>query len=259
MSCKRFQVEHKTLLGCSIVTGEKADKILTSARRKLLSVGIGQTHKTVKSIQAEIDAARRNLRFLVNEETYSATLHLLLQRKNTIKGRPGSTTATRASEEDIEAKRKWVVNVSSWTLTPAEQAVLVRGLGYAPTPTSPPSEDFIVASESAAHMVGPETEDAAVIRSTVTSLLSKPKSHQTNNFTLEERQALNDLKQDKTIMVLPPDKGRATCIMDRTEYGAKMRQLLSDEFIYWKLPSDPTSAHKTTILAALAPIKQYVP
>ena len=108
-------------------------------------------------------------------------------------------------------------------------------------------------------MVGPETEDAAVIRSTVTSLLSKPKSHQTNNFTLEERQALNDLKQDKTIMVLPPDKGRATYIMDRTEYEAKMRQLLSDEFIYWKLPSDPTSAHKTTILAALAPIKQYVP
>ena len=38
-----------------------------------------------------------------------------------------------------------------------------------------------------------------------------------------------------------------------------MKALLDDETTYKKLPSDPTDASKNAIIAALAPIKEYVP
>ena len=202
LSCKRFNVEPLTILGSSAIKGEQADKILAAARRKLLRVRIGQTKKTVNAIQADLNAARTAFRFCVDEETYPATLFLLHRKgvrtferwrdrqkqklncliaEKTITGsRPGSTTATRSGAE--EATQKWVVNASSRTLTSAENAILTKGLSFAPTPKQPPVEEFIVAVESAARIVGTESEEAAVIRSKATSLLSEESSQMPNKI-----------------------------------------------------------------------------
>ena len=65
-----------------------------------------------------------------------------------------------------------------------------------------------------------------------------------------ERQVLKRLKTDKDIVILPADKGRATVVMDRTDYHDKMNELVNKELkdlqrtykTYKELKRDPTPA-----------------
>jgi len=56
-------------------------------------------------------------------------------------------------------------------------------------------------------------------------------------------------------MILPADKGRATVILDKFEYGEKVRQMLSDEKTYEKLKKDPTPIYKNKLVAILSKFK----
>ena len=47
--------------------------------------------------------------------------------------------------------------------------------------------------------------------------------------------------------------------MDKSAYQEKMKALLADNTTYRKHKSEPTNARKNTIVAALAPIKDYAP
>ena len=66
-----------------------------------------------------------------------------------------------------------------------------------------------------------------------------------SNITADERQALDELSKDDSIYVLPADKGRAVCVMDRSDYEHKIDELLSDSKTYEKLKSDPTPAYSS--------------
>ena len=55
------------------------------------------------------------------------------------------------------------------------------------------------------------------------------------NLTKQESQALSELKNIPSIMVLPADKGRATVVLDKTEYEEKVQHMLDGERTYEKL------------------------
>ena len=76
-----------------------------------------------------------------------------------------------------------------------------------------------------------------------------------SNITKEERQALEDLRNDPSIMVLPADKGRATVIMNKTEYREKCLELLNDSITYTKLKKDPTKKYSERLVKTLRPLK----
>ena len=69
-----------------------------------------------------------------------------------------------------------------------------------------------------------------------------------SNITKGERKALFDLKKDKTITILPADKGRATVVLNTKDYESKMNDLLSDSNTYQKLTKDPTKAYKQELI-----------
>ena len=48
------------------------------------------------------------------------------------------------------------------------------------------------------------------------------------NISSEERKALLDLKSDKNLRILPGDEGKATVILDTSDYKKKLNTLLSD-------------------------------
>ncbi|KAI0228411.1 hypothetical protein LSAT2_021120 [Lamellibrachia satsuma] len=58
----------------------------------------------------------------------------------------------------------------------------------------------------------------------------------------------NITESDKTIKILPADKGRATVIMKATDYDAKIAGLLGDETTYKKLERDPTKVYKSKLV-----------
>ena len=92
------------------------------------------------------------------------------------------------------------------------------------------------------------------MRSKVTSILrnSKPPAC---NVTKKERQALNDLKKDNNIVILPADKGKITVVLDTKTYEDKVNDLLSDGKTYSKLNKDPTTTYKNKLLKLLKELK----
>ena len=65
------------------------------------------------------------------------------------------------------------------------------------------------------------------------------------NITRKEMQALKDLANDRQILVLPADKGKATVVMDKADYDGKLQQMLSDEGTYKPRSKDPTPSLET--------------
>ena len=53
---------------------------------------------------------------------------------------------------------------------------------------------------------------------------------------------MKQLAGDKDIVILPVDKGRATVVMNRSDYSAKMQAMLDDRDTYQPLSKDPTSS-----------------
>lgn len=60
---------------------------------------------------------------------------------------------------------------------------------------------------------------------------------------------MRSLQKDENIVILPADKGSATVVLDRTDYVAKMKNLLNDA--YKKVKHDTTSKTETKISTAL--------
>ena len=63
-------------------------------------------------------------------------------------------------------------------------------------------------------------------------------------------------KKEESILILPADKGKATVIIDASEYEDKINEMLSDERTYEKLPTDPTQRYKRELVAILSRLKK---
>ena len=57
-----------------------------------------------------------------------------------------------------------------------------------------------------------------------------------------EAKAVKELAKDDDIVILPADKGRATVVMDRSDYSTKMLAMLGDEDTYQLMAKDPTAS-----------------
>ena len=70
-----------------------------------------------------------------------------------------------------------------------------------------------------------------------------------NNLTSKERQALYDLKNDKSIVIKSADKGSAVLVWDRENYIKEAKKQLGDSDVYEKVPDDPepliSTIHRT--------------
>ena len=95
-------------------------------------------------------------------------------------------------------------------------SVLTKGINFAVTPKRLP--DLVTVMESACRQLG--GGDANELRSKGVNILCRAEKvlEMDYNITREEREALDGLKKDNKIMVLPADKGRVTFVMDKQSY-----------------------------------------
>lgn len=68
-----------------------------------------------------------------------------------------------------------------------------------------------------------------------------------NNLSADERQALNQLANDNSIVIKPAYKGGGVVILNRTDYEAEVCRQLEDTTSYVKLQNDPTKAFTNSI------------
>jgi len=156
----------------------------------------------------------------------------------------GNTNTHRNQEEEMDRRRRWVVNLSSRMLTGPEEKILRLGLNFAPTPRRIPYVEVAAAVESAARSLN-ETE-ASELKGSVCSILKRAKLP-VHNLKKDEKLALKSLKDCPDIVVLRADKGNATVVMDTKDYEQKISELLEDS----KLNKDPTATWERKVMNEL--------
>ena len=62
------------------------------------------------------------------------------------------------------------------------------------------------------------------------------------NISPAESKALKEQQKDASIVIIPADKGRASVVMDHSDYDQKACDLLSDQRTYKKLHHNPAPA-----------------
>ena len=151
-----------------------------------------------------------------------------------------------------EQLKKWAVNLSKYKTSKPQESLLAKGLNFSPSPTKIPYDEYIIATEKACRKLN--NNEATVLRSEMAGLLRNVKPPK-SNITKDERKAIQELKKEESILILPADKGKATVIIDASEYEDKINEMLSDERTYEKLPTDPTQRYKRELVAILSRLK----
>ena len=147
---------------------------------------------------------------------------------------------------------KWVINLSSLPLTPAQVSLLSKGPNFSLLPNNPPNVEFISAIELACQKI--TEKDAQELRAEVNIMLRRAKPPN-NNISREEKKALKEQSEDQDRMVLTADKGVALVVMDRKEYQEKVEGLLA-KLAYRNIKADPTNKLKAQLIQKLRRIKR---
>ena len=136
------------------------------------------------------------------------------------------------------SNHKKVVNLSSHTLTDIESSILKKGLNFALSPRSIPTETIICNIEDCIQNLN--ALDKETVRQDCALVLRRAKIPK-NNVTKEEQLTLRSLKSNNDIVILKADKGGATVILDKEAYNAKMLDHLTTGGSYRKLNKNPIS------------------
>ncbi|XP_019627206.1 PREDICTED: uncharacterized protein LOC109472073 [Branchiostoma belcheri] len=164
----------------------------------------------------------------------------------------------RQDKENIDLSgtqlKKWVRVLSKYKPTPSEMRVLGKGLNFAIAPSAIPVKEIVTATEVACQKL--DQEDAALLRNEVVGILQNSKPPKPN-LSREEREAVKSLKENKDIVIVPADKGKAVVVMDKTDYVEKCEKLLEDKDTYKVIgPVNPTKKLKGRLQRKLREIKK---
>ena len=151
-------------------------------------------------------------------------------------------------------KSKWVVNLSTKPLPRFECAVLEKGPKFAPTPRQIPHKNIVAEVEAAIVHLPDDSKHS--VRTTAAAILNRACLPQHKNINVEELKALNNLKKDKTRVIMKADKGNCFVVLDRTSYDEKMESILSDRETYEVVNKAPFKKIERELNAHLLRLKK---
>ncbi|CAF1501420.1 unnamed protein product [Rotaria sordida] len=137
-----------------------------------------------------------------------------------------------------------VVNLSDHNLTQDQISLLSKGLKFIPTPKQMNVINFITNTESALSYTPTTIKQAAI--SEITTFIQRWKKPKIDNLTKQERIAMNEIKNNKEIIVIPADKGGKIVVMNQKDYKEKMEEKLNDKKTYEQV-KDPTNMIKNKL------------
>ena len=124
----------------------------------------------------------------------------------------------KQSPSDDHGNRR-VVSLSSRHLEDPHLSALSKGLNFAPVLGSIPKAHIVASVEAAISRAKASGSEAA-------------KAHMNVIGAISRARLPPNLAKDGSILVLPADKSKATVVMNRADYDAKMELMLNDESTY---------------------------
>ena len=73
---------------------------------------------------------------------------------------------------------------------------------------------------------------------------------------LRQHRVLQNLRKNKGIVIIKPDKGNGVAILDRKLYNNAIEEIISDTSKFKKLNEDPTLKRETSLQRFLRKLKQ---
>ena len=241
-NCLKEQVTPRTLR----FTARNPEGPFSTIEKNIIEDRIG-------SCRQEIEAAAKTKRFAYNGLQF--LFSPFIKNKLVDFAHDTSRFKIRAHERTLENKLNklceesmWnkysnldsIVNLSSKNLNANEKSVLGLGLSFNLEPDATNVLDSIVQVDKLIRRGKYDNQEGNYIRGLIPPMLL---SYKKDKPVLPDRfkKALKGLQSDRSIKVLPADKGGKTVIMDLIDYENKAFNLLSDSNTYVELKKDPTA------------------
>ena len=145
---------------------------------------------------------------------------------------------------------KWVINLSSTSLSQAQKSLLAKEPNYAVALN--PHLEYITSIESACQNL--DHEEAEELRADINRMLRSSQPPKPN-LTKAELKALTELKKDSNRIVLTANKSVAIIVMDRKDYIDRAANLLSLP-AYRTIERDPSNKLKAKLITLLRSLKR---
>ena len=233
LRAKRYNLIPRSLRVKPLVTSQEGRNIANNTSRSFLLARISQNVRAIRNMNHDLYFQRRQLEFQLRPEHMSAVeeMRLKAQEKMKVKckerqKRKFDLLLVRSISNNSKGPtERWVVNRSTKNITTQEERVLAKGLNFTPAPKRIPVPQIIAAVEDGFRKVHKQGVHNARIG--IIGILKRSRPPPLNLSMLEYK-ALRDLRKDDSIIILPSDKGRATVVLDKTEYEEKITTMLSD-------------------------------
>ena len=132
-----------------------------------------------------------------------------------------------------------------------QEKLLAHGPNYAVVPRHPPIIEVITPVEKTCqNMVKGEAEE---LRGEVKAILRKSQPPR-SNISMEEQNAIFELRSDNTRVILTADKGVSLVVTNKDDYVKKAEELLNTD-TYRTISNDPTNKYKNKPISLLKTIK----
>nr|VZI25667.1 unnamed protein product [Spirometra erinaceieuropaei] len=217
-------------------------EVARSCSRRLLRTLINECHIRLRKYSKEIERAKTACASYLETETLRNLENWIFikvnEERNKKKTQLLNKMCTLRQAQSTAPGPSSVHNLSSKQLTEDQVKVLQSESSYNTGDAQP--VDFIAALEATLSKTDTTEDSKNAIRQRVASLIMSHRPRRT--IPPAEVKAIKELKRDEEIVIVPADKGRATVVLDKSEYVTKAQQLLNDEQSYKVIDSDPMKA-----------------
>ncbi|XP_055959216.1 uncharacterized protein LOC130014266, partial [Patella vulgata] len=256
MRCRDSEIVPHGLKLKGPVNSNAANKILLQASKSLVRERIQHHRNTKHRLLQDIGASHLTLNHLVTTEDFNSIRkaqtstnqaseerikHRHLKKFEQLKKDNVTTKKTDTTMLKTDFLTKTVVNLSSKDLTNDQISLLSKGLKFAPSWTPRNHDVFIANIEKGLCQLAPGGK-VDFLRHQIANLIIKSTTKKnSHNITKGETKAIQELKNDKSITIIPADKGKSTVVMNTDEYNSTVNQLLNDATTYRKIRKNPTT------------------
>ena len=222
-------------------------KIICKTHRSILNSCVRQCNRIIDNLQLQINKIKANIKTKCNnsdfidvsntiikskEKVFKITKNHQIKKFNYLQKTPGYRNTP---VPDI-IRKKWVINLSSKSLSNGEQSLLQKGSKLAVSSSKVPLTKYIAVTKRICDELDENTagKDCTEIYQNTKEVLQhfRDKKGHTHNTTKEEWEAIKTLKEYSSHVVLTADKGVALVVMDKSQYIEKCMALLNDTKVY---------------------------
>ena len=137
-----------------------------------------------------------------------------------------------------------VTNLSAYSPTDEELDILKFGLSHSIYPPKVNKRDVYVAFEQIHYLASKKIKNKNLSGQLVSELShlchSYVSSYQPSLRDLKKHKVLKNLRKNKDIVLLKPDKGNGVVILDRRDYDLGIQNIIQDRSKFKPLSQDPT-------------------